>query len=396
MAEPTPYIVMGHGVEDVKNSVRNNNTFKASRIEVPDDVTVVTLAQCGDSTYEDQVCPFLDLFTDTDPDVKKMLQDPAKHKKALERRTGAGDLHIFKKGDYLPRFAVKYFAAMEDAVYKSGVYEYPIDTARLISARHRDAREPCPAFAYRGAPEPSGPVDRGLIDEIFDQAVYPTPDLLATTERTTYKGLSARLTRKFEDLFKIFEKKPAVYYYVICRSPFKSSERTIYGELPKGFPVRFLPAAFSIDKMKRILGFNASFVRAELSKPEDDRMYGGLELKSYMEAHPAQVPRGLEDLIEAIKPIQTRNELAAFEDLKAKVELLKGFDSTTIKNEELRELFESFRANFRGADYNDPSNYIEALKTRRRHSITQQAKYRGAEGGARRTRRARRRRSQRL
>lgn len=198
MAEPTPYIVMGHGVEDVKNSVRNNNTFKASRIEVPKNVTVVTLAQCGDSTYEDQVCPFLDLFTDTDPDVKKMLQDPAEHKKALEMRTGAGDLHIFKTGDYLPRFAVKYFAAMEDAVYKSGVYKYPIDKARLISVPNRDDREPCPTFAYRGAPEPSGKVDRGLICEIFDQAVYPTPELLRTTDLTTYKGLSARLTQNLK------------------------------------------------------------------------------------------------------------------------------------------------------------------------------------------------------
>lgn len=149
--------------------------------------------------------------------------------------------------------------------------------------------------------------------------------------------------------------------------------------------------------MKRILGFNAAFVRAELSKPEDDRMYGGLELESYMQAHPDQVPRELEDLIAAIKPIQTRNELAAFEDLKGKVELLKGFDSNTIENKELRELFESFRRNFTGAEYDDPSNYIEAVKTRRRHSIAQQAKYRGAEGGARRRRRTRRRqRSQQL
>lgn len=381
---PQPYIVIGHGIEDV--AATKNNNFTAGRIQVPEGVTVVSLAQCGDSTHEDQVCPFLQLFTEEGRDVEAMLKDPAKHKKALERRTGAGELHIYKEGDWLPRFAVQYFAQMSDSIFKSGVYPYPIDTARLIPQERWGKEKGCEGFERKGTVEKGDRVDPALLGELFEQSVFPPP--IELTAKITYKTLIAKLTRKFEDVFDALP-KPAVYYYVICRAPFQSSGRTVYGKVPAPLG-ESLPGAFSVEKTTKVLALDPTFIAAEKAKEdEDESIYGGLDIAAYMKANPEKVPRELVELFESIQPIKTRNELAKFEDIDAKAKMVLAFPAASIKDRELREMFVDYQGNFKGWIYDDPANYIPKLRVRRRGSIAQQQKYRG-EGG-RRTRRKRRR-----
>jgi hypothetical protein len=366
-----PYIIMGHGIEELDNA--NNNA--ATRIKVPRGVTVVTMAQCGDSTYEEEVARFIHLFMDKDPKTKKMLSEPTSHLRELEWRSDK-QLHIYKTGDLMPRFAVMYFAKMPEKIYKSGVYAYPIEKDDLLADNDQDITEPFPPFVMKQKGfSSSHKISDTLLEKIYKGSVYPSLDL---DGRKTYKSFMSSVTHRFDDIFSSLP-KPAVYYYVICRTPFKATGRTIYGREP--LMGEFLPAAVDVDNTIKLLDLDMDFIKEE--KEKDDSMYGGLDIVDYMKEHMSVVPDELKELFTYIKPKKTRNTLELYKDIDEKVKRLHAFNASVIKDMELSSLFKEYRNNFKGWRYTNVSEWIPRIERRRRYSLKQQEKYRPKKGGAR-------------
>lgn len=372
--ETIPYIILGHGLEDIANT--KNNNFSHGRIKVPEGIKVVTLTQCGNSTFEEEVCPFLQLFTNEDKSVKNMLQDPSTHKKELEKITGVKDLHIYKEKDMMPRLVVQYFARMAESVFKSGIYKYPINKEELIPFEKRPTQNEkkhtanCDGFERKARIEKTDKVDNELISDIFKQSVYPP--IMPIKDTTKYKDLMATLTLPFEYVFGALD-KPAVYYYVICRAPFKSSKRTVYGKVPK--PIgESLPEAFSLDYYGKLLKLNKKFIALEKAKTNNNESeFTGLDIVDYMENHPELVPKELTQLFEKVKPIDTKNQYNKMKNIDEKVKQLLDFNVDLITDDTLRELFESFQENFKGWSYTDPTNILNKIYRTRKMSIAQQA-----------------------
>ncbi len=401
---PTPYIVMGHGVEDIGKNANEGSNFGSSRFRLPKGITVVTLALCGNSTMEEEVCPFLNLFTEDG--VKKMLSDPVNHIPELEAHIDGKSIHVYTEGDFFPALAVSYFARFPDMIYKSGVYPYPINERQLIPKAKQADRAECKRFALGVTTALSDKVDIDVVEDLYKQSVYPPLPELDPAKPITYKTLKNRLTLEFKDVFDALP-KPAVYYYVICRAPYTRSEgtysKTVFGKDPRRM-VESMPNPFDVKDIKRLLKLDEAYMKEQAKKvddgDEDAKDLNGLDFVIHMKEHPEDAPKSLHELFEAIKPVPTRNTLEEFRQVRDGVNALKRYDVDLIKHEGLQAEFKSFLRNFSQWQYDDPSSYINRLERRRRGSLTQQQKYKkraaaaadaagGHEGGARRRRHTR-------
>ena len=368
---PTPYIVMGHGVEDIGKNANEGNNFGSSRFRLPKGITVVTLALCGNSTMEEEVCPFLKLFTEDD--VQEMLSDPVNHIPELEARIDGKSIHVYTERDLFPALAVSYFARFPDMIYKSGVYPYPINEKQLIPKAKQADRAECKRFALGVTTALSDKVDADVVDEVYKQSVYPPLPEIDPAKPITYKTLKNRLTLEFKDVFDALP-KPAVYYYIICRAPYTRSERIIFGKDPAGWG-QFMPEPFDVKGSKHLLRLDETYIKEEaekLERGEEVDEIVGAEFVTHMKEHPEDAPETLHELFKEIKPTPTRNTLETFRQVKDGVTKLKAYDVDLIKHAELKEEFKSFLKNFSGWQYDDPTSYIERLERRRRASIGQQ------------------------
>jgi hypothetical protein len=393
---PTPYLVMGHGVEDMGKNENEGNNFGSSRFRLPKGITVVTLALCGNSTFQEEVCPFLKLFTEGG--VREMLTDPVHHIPELEARIDGKPVHVYTEGDMFPAFAVSYFARFSDMIYKSGIYRYPIRTKGLVPKAKQATDAVCPEFAVDAHTTLSDKVDTDVLEEVYKQSVYPPLPEIDPAKPITYKTFNNRMTLEFKDVFEALP-KPAVYYYIICRAPYTRSKRTVFGKDPHIFS-ESMPGAYDVKITKRLLRLDEKYMKEEAEKierGENARDFSGLEFVTHLKEHPEDAPESLHTLFERIKPTQTQNTLEAFRQVRDGVTELKAYDAELIKNKELRDKFKEFLRDFSGWQYEDPSSYIRRIEKRRRGSLAQQEKYKkgaaaaaaGHEGGARRRRHTR-------
>jgi hypothetical protein len=238
------YLVIGHGSELMGHNTEKNtkipDKLKGRGMTVPDDIIVVTLAVCGDSTYEKDVCPYLHGFTDLSNET--MFKDPINYQKELETKFGV-PLHIYTPGMNMPYFIVQYYALMENSLYKSGVYEFPIANNLKISDELQRKSDVCPEFEVKDI-DHSQPVNEDIYNEIFAGSLYPNhaqifknqvqiSSVNGNTRTRPYTDLKGPFTFPFEEVLDTL-KKPAVYYYLICRAPFVHKKGTYeYGQLPK-------------------------------------------------------------------------------------------------------------------------------------------------------------------
>lgn len=220
------YIILGHGVENPIN-------FE-ERAHIPEGITLVTFAECGIVTTEDEVCPMVEAFTK--PEYKEILENPLVHKKQIRGFLNGKDIHIYTAGQKYPSLELQMFLdwSLEKnlKIMKSGTYKFPIDAS---SIQIGEGETFCDRLfkkirPYKGAFAQELPEDYSS-ELMFHNSIKPTVDevnSLIGKSREEFKEnrsfakqfiprLKKKLRFRLEDIFSAGG--PGVYYFVVCREP---------------------------------------------------------------------------------------------------------------------------------------------------------------------------------
>jgi hypothetical protein len=206
------HIIIGHGVEDIID-------FN-SRSRIPMGYTLVTLAECGIVTNADDVCPMVEAFTDIQN--KDMFENPFLHRDKIRSLLGGKDIHIYNEGQLYPKLNVQLFTDFNHGkhieVVKSGTYKFPLRAEEFLKGNGTF----CQQFfwklnRYKGFSQ-TLPDDYSARD-MFSGSIKPSLDEVERVIRETpdSRRIKLRLTFPLEDIFKAGG--PAIYYFVVCRSP---------------------------------------------------------------------------------------------------------------------------------------------------------------------------------
>lgn len=220
------YIILGHGVENPIN-------FE-ERARIPEGITLVTFAECGIVTTEDEVCPMVEAFTKSEN--KEILENPLVHKKQIRGFLNGKDIHIYTAGQNYPSLELQMFLdwslKKNLKIMKSGTYKFPID---VPSIQIGEGDTFCDRLFKKISPYKGGfsqelPEDYSP-DLMFTDSVKPTLDEVNSlikeskkefkNDRRFAKQFMPRLKKKLrfhlEDIF--LAGGPGVYYFVVCREP---------------------------------------------------------------------------------------------------------------------------------------------------------------------------------
>lgn len=367
---PNPYLILGHGIEDVSD---------ASRKPLPPGVTLVTLTMCGNSTYMKHVCPFIKMFQD--PANEAILRDPARFKKAIEAKAGF-PIRVTRPGQKYPFYVVNYLAKFGSppetvSIVKSGIYPFPITPEMDVAPKWK--KDPvggkeehhCDTFFLEGD-GPKNPTSE-ILEEVYRGSIYPPLPAGDLTQKT-YSHIGKLLTEPFDEAIASLP-TPAVYYYVICRAPFQQSETNVYKQIPHPYSGKRIPGSENLDKLAKVLGLKHT---PENIASDEDYFPGVAKLIEFTKnnAKKATEPKVVA-FLESIKPRNTKNSVEEYEDLLAKVELVKRFNTTEgITDPKLKEVVEEFKNSFVHPTWVTPifkPNVKNMIVRRRAESNVQQA-----------------------
>ncbi len=374
------YLVMGHGTEDVEGP----------GITVPDDVIVVTLAVCGNSTDYPEVCPYLRGFSD--PSNETILKNPIKYKKELETKFGS-PIHIYKAGMNMPFFSVQYYALMpdENVLVKSGVYEFPMKENLKIRDDLQKKDGICPEFTIKDI-DPNTRVSQEIYDEAYKGSLYPDHNEIyknivqitttlsngsTSTRNRFYRSLKGPFTFSFLDVLNKLQKS-AVYYYVICRAPFTKTNRGQYKYGTLQHPlISSLPEPVSSHKYINIFSFTTP----------DDKDDSYTRLVNFMQDPEAEIKNPslyyfLKSLYIQPQPHET-NEVKLTEKVVEKMRILKNINVDKVvpiytnnngkiikdDNYKLHNSLEDYIAFLTNSSVGNMNKYINVLNKMKRRRV---------------------------
>ncbi len=254
MGSPQPFVILGHGSEDVSKG------FEA-RAQLPAGYTLVTLAECGAVTKASQIDNFLGEFLN--PDNKDLFSNPGSplNKARIQEIVGS-KIHLYREGNLYPNLSVSTLLDWKKRnesdtlstgfyAYKSGLYSFPLDQGLFSEPRLKnfplESRYHWDFSSYKQllpAEISKELTNKGLFDlitilkNLYNDSIFPTADYV----ESNLKGIAfdhpppeRRLKgQKVEKMFSLNEFKktiefplsafleaggPGVYFYVICRAP---------------------------------------------------------------------------------------------------------------------------------------------------------------------------------
>jgi hypothetical protein len=191
------YFFMGHGNEYVEEE----------RQTVPDGITLVTITECGFETRGAEIESFMRLLSDNyEISIKEPTVLPDEH------------LRIYKAGEEMPTlsasFLMDFIINKNDALLcKSGVFKLPL----LFDWETMEIDETILIH-----PEMGGYIDNttGVVDKLYEGAVFPPREWLETIKRTYTDSLIPRYALlkpfKLTDIFEFIG--PGIYYFGLCRA----------------------------------------------------------------------------------------------------------------------------------------------------------------------------------
>jgi len=219
MAHPNVFVFAGHGDETIK-------PFK-SRELVPPGITLVALAQCGQSMTL-QISR--DVLVGMLANEKTLFEDPVGNKSAIEAAFNAIPIRVYQPGDMLPDLV---YMSLGDAtppkqtatapsytVYtKSGVYAlqdltFPVQPEWAFDDRKDLIHTPtgatfAPRFEFLRYAKMAEGKDPALAKSMYEGAVFPD----AETIDAAVTGVLDRTP-----IGEVFDALgPGVYYWPICR-----------------------------------------------------------------------------------------------------------------------------------------------------------------------------------
>lgn len=210
MGAVNSYLLLGHGAEDPIN-------FN-SRKKIPRGVTLVTLAQCAELSYDEEVCSMVEAFTK--PENKKIFSDPLLHKGDIVRILNGKDIHIYTGEQLYPSLTIQMFLDWptdENTKFmKSGTYMFPLDADLFQMGKGSTFCEKIFKFlpAYEG--RFSKKLPEGYNSKlIFDESLMPTVADVDKIVTTNPDVLKKQLLINVDDIFT--KCGAGVYYFIVCR-----------------------------------------------------------------------------------------------------------------------------------------------------------------------------------
>jgi len=212
-ADIDAFLILGHGQEDVVD-------FEERPI-LPAGYTLITIAECGIITLEEDVCPLVEAFSQ---DINRpVFLNPNAHKSSIEGFMRGKPIHIYRAGMKYPKLEIQFFldwpTERNTKIMKSGTYKFPlsaadfqIGTGSTFSEKMFKMIGPYIGF-MKNLP---ADFDAKLM---FDGSILPTTTtVVSEIEKNKSSGtLKSKLTIPLEDVLRVGG--PGVYYYVVCRSP---------------------------------------------------------------------------------------------------------------------------------------------------------------------------------
>ena len=205
-----PYIIIGHGTEDIID-------FN-SRNRIPKGYVLVILAECGIVTTSNEVCPIIEAFSDVSN--KDIFENPFSHKAEIRLFLGGKDIHVYSEGQLYPKLNIQLFTDFNHGkeVTKSGTYKFPLNAETFLKGEGTFCEKLFWKLGgYKGFAKRL-PDDYSARD-MFINSIKPTLEEVETilSETSNSDTIKSRLTVGLEDIFKAGG--PGVYYYVVCRAP---------------------------------------------------------------------------------------------------------------------------------------------------------------------------------
>lgn len=204
------YLLLGHGAEDPIN-------FN-SRKKIPKGITLVTLAQCAELSYDEEVCSMVEAFTK--PENKKIFDDPLSYKGDIVRILNGKDIHIYTGEQLYPSLTIQMFLdwpTEENTKFmKSGTYKFPLDADLFQMGEGSTFCEKIFKFlpAYTGHFSKKFPKEYNS-KLIFDESLMPTVADVDKIETTNPDVLKKQLLINVDDIFT--ECGSGIYYFIVCR-----------------------------------------------------------------------------------------------------------------------------------------------------------------------------------
>jgi hypothetical protein len=219
------YTLEGHGQEFV-------NTGFAYKL--PPHTLLVTFAQCGESTYQHNICRFMELFQNAD--MHHVLANPDRYMQKLSRtlRIPPVNINVYTPGMHMPILKyspLSYLSEDDDKddtpweTLPSGVKRFPFVSPY---ARPPVPLDECAHFTF-----PIFHTDKVSLEsvsKVFDQSFYPTPEMVmdyvecSAPEEITFKKVGDHFSVDVPSL--IHQLGPGIYYYSSCRDVSLPKEAT--------------------------------------------------------------------------------------------------------------------------------------------------------------------------
>lgn len=236
METRTPvYLILGHGEESV--------TEVEERKTVPEGCTVVTVAECGNVSYMEEVCSSTALFSN--PANGPMLEEPGRHRAELAAALGKR-IHVHRPGGRLPSLTISPFAYWRVGFYgyqiaRSGVFSFPMkpnpifadpfafatETDKKRFLKNKDVKgilETCKGnILYMSKDK----LTDDLYPKIYTDVLIPSKSQQRPTGPPHTFAEQSKLS--LETLLQTLG--PGIYYYVICRA-----DNTYYSGGPRNIP----------------------------------------------------------------------------------------------------------------------------------------------------------------
>lgn len=228
-------IIIGHGTEEYLPFNERN--------KIPTGYTLVTLAECGVQTEEDEVSSIVEAFGNLEN--KNIFDNPKKYSKYISNILKGQPIHIYSEGMRYPPFFVSLLADWENTnknrtVIKSGVYEFPLNHLEWQLTNNSNFKKRIFGTAsISGSFMPKFTNISNISSRVYKNSILPTPsDVQLKLDK--FKGDVSKfrnsITYSIEEIFN--KCGPGVYYYVICRTPKESNfaeylETNIIGNVPE-------------------------------------------------------------------------------------------------------------------------------------------------------------------
>ena len=217
------FVIMGHGTEEIIDF--------DTRDVLEDGYTLITVAECGIVATHDEVCPFINAFSNGAN--AEIFQNPVANKEKIEGFMGGKGVHIYTPGMRYPKLVIQMFLdwVKQDKnnsgkhtdyieIVKSGTYKFPIDIANFLIG---DKGDNCDKMfkrlgGYKTMLE--------LLPDDYSSEIHFAGSLIPTVDEVNDK--IAKEKRKAPKIKKslyypldtIFKRcGPGIYYYIVCRSP---------------------------------------------------------------------------------------------------------------------------------------------------------------------------------